>query len=256
MDIKNEDTDGRGGTDGRGNTDGRGSTIRNEWTDELEKQLQYIGECSQGYTQMYKMDILRYSTFQQRLTSLIISSGIISGALLTLSLALGIDKSQAMVIISTFLSFGTSVGQGYLYQIDYASIISELKRQAAKYSGLQNNIKRQLSMPRNKREKAKDYHYWITNSYDQLGETSLHIHPETITLYRTLCQKEKLPFPDEFSSNSRIIIHTDSLPDTHAFPDTLNNTIKDGSLRIQEALKYTDQHMHYELTRLAGHSEE
>lgn len=237
---------------------------RNEWTDELEKQLQYIGECSQGYTQMYKMDILRYSTFQQRLTSLIISSGIISGALLTLSLALGIDKSQAMVIISTFLSFGTSVGQGYLYQIDYASIISELKRQAAKYSGLQNNIKRQLSMPRNKREKAKDYHYWITNSYDQLGETSLHIHPETIILYRELCQKEKLPFPDEFSSNSRIVIHTE---DTQCIPrdDTSNetrdeakrgDTVENGSLRIQEALKYTDQHMHYELTRLAGHSEE
>lgn len=274
---------------------------RTEWTDELEKQLKYLGECAQGYVRMYKMDILRYSKLQQRWTSGNISAGVIGGALLTLALSLGLDQSQAMIIISAFLSFGSSVCQGYLYQVDYASILADLKRQAAKYSGLQNNIKRQLSMPRRKREKAEDYHYWITNNYDQLGETSLNIHPDTVDAYRKICEKDGLPFPDENAADARIVIHIDpangggnesTIPRVEAHkevredrgerkdngpqsprghvrentnvsdvlaPEDKSVLTKGGTLRgqvnIQEALGYTDQHMRYELARLAGHDE-
>jgi hypothetical protein len=254
-----------------------------EWTDELETQLKYLGECAQGYVRMYKMDILKYSAHQQRWTSGSISAGVISGALLTLSLALGIEHNQVMIIISTLLSFGSSVCHGYLYQIDYASIIADLKRQTAKYSGLQNNIKRQLSLSRDKREKAEDYHYWITNNYDQLSETSLNIHPDTIELYRKICKDSNLPFPDENADDAKIVVHVEKGCDTDRNDtgrnDTGRNTrrtkttglqdvisqedkstlVKGDSLRgqvnIQEALRYTDQHMQYELNRLAGHSE-
>lgn len=265
---------------------------KTEWTDELEKQLKYLGECAQGYVRMYKMDILRYSKLQQRWTSGNISAGVIGGALLTLALSLGIDQSQAMIIISAFLSFGSSVCQGYLYQVDYASTLADLKRQAAKYSGLQNNIKRQLSIPRRKREKAEDYHRWITNNYDQLAETSLNIHPDTVDEYRKICEKDGLPFPDENAADARIVIHIDPVnggsnestiphvevhkednisqsPRKHVRENTdVGDVLADedksvltkggtlrGQVNIQEALGYTDQHMRYELTRLAGHDE-
>jgi hypothetical protein len=266
---------------------------KSEWTEEIEKQLKYLGECAQGYVRMYKMDILRYSNLQQRWTQGGISAGILGAALLTMALSLGVENSQIMIIVSTFLSFGTSVCQGYLYQVDYATILADLKRQASKYSGLQNNIKRQLSMPRNKREKAEDYHYWITNNYDQLGETSLNIHPDTVEKYRNICEKDNLPFPDENAADARIVIHKDQdkeiLPvinsplnstmvkniDKHLPPrnSLLRISLEDvlapqdretlvkgsslkGQLNIQEALGYTDQHMRYELTRLARQGEE
>jgi hypothetical protein len=249
------------------------NTSNTEWTDELETQLKYLGECAQGYVRMYKMDILKYSAYQQRWTSGSISAGVISSALLTLSLALGIEHNQVMIIISTLLSFGSSVCHGYLYQVDYASIIADLKRQTAKYSGLQNNIKRQLSLSRDKREKAEDYHYWITNNYDQLSETSLNIHPDTIELYRKICKDSNLPFPDENADDAKIVVHVEtghvstcppirtSLLDVISQEDksTLVKVVKGDSLRgqvnIQEALRYTDQHMQYELNRLTGHTE-
>jgi len=211
-----------------------------EWTEELEKQVKYLGECAQGYSQMYKMDILRYSRIQQRLTTVSITAGILGGSLLTLALSLGIDKSQFIILISTLLSFGTSASQGYLYQMDYAKIIADLRRQASKYSALQNNIKRQLSLPRDKREKADDYHYWITNNYDQLGETSLSIHPDTIDMYRKICIKDSIPFPDENGDDSKIIIHIEKTEIAR------NNS--------DDEVKYTDQRMKYELSRLAEHN--
>ena len=73
------------------------------WTEELEAQLRYLGECAQGYVQMYKMDILRYSSQQQKWTNGNISAGVLGGALLTLALGLGLDQSQIMVIISAFI---------------------------------------------------------------------------------------------------------------------------------------------------------
>lgn len=261
------------------------------WTEELEAQLRYLGECAQGYVQMYKMDILRYSSQQQKWTNGNISAGVLGGALLTLALGLGLDQSQIMVIISAFISFGTSMCQGYLYHIDYGSILSDLRRQASKYSGLQNNIKRQLSLPRDLREKAKDYHYWITNNYDQLGETALNIHPSTIEAYRKICETSGLPFPDENARDAKIVVHIDqqrpsvegppisgpasgppkapSGPPKHErtatsvgevlAPEDRAALSSGGTLRgqvaVQAALKYTDQHMRYELGRLAGHDD-
>jgi hypothetical protein len=261
------------------------NTSNTEWTDELETQLKYLGECAQGYVRMYKMDILKYSSHQQRWTSGSISAGVISSALLTLSLALGIEHNQVMIIISTLLSFGSSVCHGYLYQVDYASIIADLKRQTAKYSGLQNNIKRQLSLSRDKREKAEDYHYWITNNYDQLSETSLNIHPDTIESYRKICKDSNLPFPDENADDAKIVVHVETghvetghveTGHVETYPPRRTKTVSTslldvisqedkstlvkgdslrGQVNIQEALRYTDQHMQYELNRLTGHTE-
>lgn len=235
-----------------------------EWTEELEKQIKYIGECCQGYTRMYKSDILRYSNLQQRWTSVSITAGILGGALLTLSLSLG--ESKAIIIVSAFLSFGTSVSQGYLYKMNYANILADLKRQASKYSALQNNIKRQLSIPRNKREKADDYHYWITQNYDTLGETSLNIHPDTIADYRKVCEKEGLPFPDENGIDSKIVIHVNTEYGDHRengdHRDQCENNENTENTENKERFEsdiplvniqqiYNDQHMKYELSRLA-----
>lgn len=246
---------------------------KTEWTEELEKQLKYLGECAQGYSRMYKMDILRYSSRQQKWTTGSIGAGVLGGALLTLSLSLGLSQSQVMVIISALLSFGASVCQGFLYQIDYATILADLKRQAAKYSGLQNNIKRQLSLPRHKREKAENYHYWITTSYDQLGETSLNIHPDTVEMYRKICKESNLPFPDESADDAKIVVHVDSqreppreslhtgpelmphlqIPPQVSSPVPLPDQVSSPMPQdeVKEALGYTDPHMRYELERLA-----
>lgn len=217
----------------------------NEWTEELEKQLQYIGESAQGYVRMYKMDILYYSAQQQRWSVCAISSSILSGSLLTLSLGLGLNHNQIMVIISALLAFGTSLSQNHIHRFDYATIIADLKRQASKYSGLQNNIKRQLSLPVNMREKAKDYHYWITNNYDQLGETALNIRSDTIEKYRRICQNEGISFPDENNNNSKVVIHIEKTP-------PLNNIISPQSNTQSNTQEYTDHIMKYELARLAN----
>lgn len=234
------------------------SNTENGWTSEIQDQLKYIGECAHGYTRMYKMDIEKYSSFQQKWTNGNISAGILGGSLLTLSLGLGLENSQAMVIVSAFISFATSFFQGYLHRVDYATIIADLKRQAAKYSNLQNNIKRQLSLPQHLREKAKDYHYWITSSYDQLGELSMNISSSTIEKYRKICEKEKIAFPDE--GDIKVVVHVDSPQPEVSAPRaevsaSVPKPVPSTPPLVDIGLQYTDQHMKYELARLAGHSE-
>ena len=216
-----------------------------EWTEELETQLKYIGECAQGYFRMYKMDILYYTAQQQKWSMLAMSSSILSGALLTLSLGLGINNDKGMIITSALLSFGTTLSQNHIRQTDYATLIADLKRQASKYSGLQNNIKRQLSLPVGMREKAKDYHYWISTNYDSLGETALNIRSETIEKYKIVCKNEGIVFPDENGDESKVVVHIDKTP-----PPVSQNVIV--SPTPHTANEYTDHIMKYELARLAN----
>lgn len=245
------------------------------WTPEIEKELEYISECAQGYVRMYKSDIRYYSKCQSMYTSLNISAGVLSGSLLTLSLAVGLDKSQAMIISSAFLSFVTSFAQGMVQKLDYSTTISNLKRQTAKYSALYNNISRQLTLPRELREKAKDYHYWITKSYDDLSETALDIREETITEYRKVCKDEGLSFPDE---RKKISIHIDSgqdgdngdlpkedragrpredpKPKEDHKPKEDSGVTRRSSTPAEAVLTLTDSRMRYELARLSAHETE
>lgn len=178
-----------------------------DWTDELEKSLRYIGDCSRGYVWMYKRDMQRYTQIYTIINNVSICAGVISGALGALSLGLGVEQHQGMIVTSVILTFITSITQGYISNAGYETSITNLKRQAAKYSGLINNIRRQLGLPRQKRERAGDYQRWIAKSFEDLSEASLDISDTVMEEYRKIAKEANLPFPDDTGIDSNIIIH-------------------------------------------------
>lgn len=247
-----------------------------DWTDELEKSLRYIGDCSRGYVWMYKRDMQRYTQIYTIINNVSICAGVTSGALGALSLGLGVEQHQGMIVTSVILTFITSITQGYISNAGYETSITNLKRQAAKYSGLINNIRRQLGLPRQKRERAGDYQRWIAKSFEDLSEASLDISDTVMEEYRKIAKEANLPFPDDTGIDSNIIIHaaqgvhevrvSTELPFEEKridiTPKPLEITPKPfeekGEKRIaekgqnilQEALKYSDAQMQYELARL------
>jgi hypothetical protein len=211
-----------------------------EWTSELEQQIQYIGNCARGYIWMLTRDVQTSEKEFQRIKYVSISLGVLSGSLATLSLAIGVDNTQFMILLSAILSFCTSMCQGYLNNIGYESDIGELKRQISKYSGLLNNIKRQLGISRENRESAQDYHRWISESYAQLSEFS--INEETFNAYRIESEKLNLPIPIELNKDSNITIHSPTSPSSHEESKEESKEPLDGT--------FSNAQMAYELSRL------
>ena len=251
-----------------------------EWTSDLENHMQYIGNCSRGYVWMYQQDIQKYSAIFQRFSNVGIAFGIIAGCLGSLSL--GFQDTQALVAISSVLAFGTSLCEGYLRKCDFEGKIGDLKRQTIKYAGIVNNIRRQLGLPRNKRERADDYQKWITQNYQELNEIIIIISPEVVAEYKVKCLLENLPYPDDVCPASNIVINVkrnekdegnenEEAKEEHdngnvidngndkpvgngnvnEKQDEVNNTMIRNPSILQDALKFSDQYMKYELSRLA-----
>ena len=207
---------------------------------------------------MYHQDIQKYSIIFQRFSNVGIGFGVLAGCLGALSLGLGVADSQALIAISSILAFGTSLCEGYIRKCDFEGKIGDLKRQATKYSGIVNNIRRQLGLPRDKRERADDYQRWITQNYQELSEVSIVISPEVIMQYRLKTLLEKLPYPDDVCAESNIVIYTGEKTrekETDGKEEVLVDIVEEkvhirNPSILQDALPYSDKHMRYELARL------
>lgn len=242
-----------------------------EWTDQLEHQLQYLGNCARGYIWMYRRDVQRFSQINRWLKGIAVTLSVLAGSFGVLAASLRIDQTAIFAGISAVLAFGTSFCQGYLSNSSYDDLISDLKRQISKYSGLVNNIKRQLGLPRKERERALDYHRWISKNYDELTETTLEPTESAIQEYKAVSAASGLPFPDDTGKDGNISIYlkqgeNEEEKDGHSLIEAISpqdlavvgkpgGTLR-GQTNLQEALKYTDQHMKYELARLERHSQD
>jgi len=229
------------------------------WTSEIEKQIQYIGNCARGYAWMYRRDSQDTSNLYNRLNGLSMMLGAISGVLSIVNVSISQSdgsSSSPLNIMSGIFSFGTLFLQGYITSSKFESTSSDLKRQASKYTGIVDNIRRQLSVPRLQREKADDYHRWITKNYEDLNESELDVSDETIEAYRLIAKESGLPFPgdaDNTSSNIDIYDEKEEKPRSGTLDPEISRpevniaaeTIKDA----HEGLKYTDANMRYELSR-------
>lgn len=184
--------------------------MEREWTDQLEKQLQYLGNCCRGYIWMYKRDIQKFSKVSFWVKTGGIILGVLGGCLGVLAGTLHIEQTDIMIGLTAVFSFGASFCQGFLSQSKYDEKISDLKRQISVYSGLANNIRRQLGQSRHHRERAEDYHRWITEKYGELGQTCIDATSESIEQYKALCGVTGLPFPDDPDKESNIDIYKDS----------------------------------------------
>lgn len=267
-------------------------TNTHDWTDELELQMKYLGDCCRGYVWMFKRDIQKFARIAFWLRTTGITLGVLGGCIGVMAATLKADASDIMIGITSVFSFGTAFCQGFLTQNDYDEKISSLKRQISRYSGMANNIRRQLGLPRQERERAIDYHRWITASYDEMTQTCADATPATVEEYKAMCAITNLPFPDDTDKESNIGIYKGAssvkltikpdkpdgaddteekavVPQIPRVPVNLAAVIDEndkdivlsgnrfgtlkGQASLQEAFKYTDSHMRYEMERLQQH---
>jgi hypothetical protein len=182
------------------------------WTKEIEEQLQSLGNCARGYIWMYDRDKSVLEKKFDRLKKVSVFISTLSGALGTLSLAIGVDQSTVIIFFSVILSFISSMSQGYLNTAEYGALISDLNRNIRKYSSFANNVRRQLSRPRKSRERADDYYRWISENYNQINEDPLAISEETVKEYNKKAPLLGLPTTDQIGIDSKIAIHGGSKP--------------------------------------------
>jgi hypothetical protein len=138
-------------------------TITDEWNHKLEEVIIEISKkCAKNkatfmnYAQksLYRYNIMMYS---------LIVLGPISGILSTVN-----SDHPAIGICASILGFATGTISAVIKFSDYQEKTLTYKTLANKYSSLETNISRQLTLSKKDRVNAGKYLEWVTTSYQEL----------------------------------------------------------------------------------------
>jgi hypothetical protein len=258
------------------------------WTPEIESDVKYIGDCARGYLWMYRRDVRQYSQYHKILSNSIMLLAVLGPGLVALGVGLREEK-----VLSTFglvISFLVGVGEGIVRNFEFETKVANLKRQASKFSGLVNNIRRQLLSPPEQREDPNSYQTWIAKNYDDLVDAAVDISDTTYSEYEKTASVHGLPVPDSITELNAIKVNSigkeeekdgekrlhvraptrirklsvantppPSLDNvrvgSNTPPDNTRSRSDTNSSPTREGIKFSDEHMKYELQRLQGHVE-
>lgn len=162
-------------------------TVTSVWNDSIENTLKEICDKCLAYKWMnifsVKKNQLKYNILMY--TSIII--GPISGVLSTVS-----NTDNSISILVTVFSFFSGVISAIIKFSEFGEKASSHKTAATKYSSLENNITRQLSLNRSDRVNAGEYLEWITTSYDELFSSSPFISDEIYYEWKIFSKENKI----------------------------------------------------------------
>jgi hypothetical protein len=200
-------------------------TTTSTWSDSIENTIKDIGDSCLAYKWMnilsVKKNELKYNILMY--TSIII--GPVSGILSAVSNG---DNLPTLDILVTVFSFLSGVISAVIKFSEFGEKAISYKTAAAKYSSLENNIKRQLSLHRDDRVNAGEYLEWISTSYDELFSGSPLVTDE---IY-----EEWIRFAKENNIETKIKQHAPL------------STVKTET--NVDLTKYSDGKMRYEMARL------
>jgi hypothetical protein len=171
-----------------------------KWNSNIEQNIKEIGESCKGYkwmhitsakTAMQSYNILMFTT---------ICIGPLGGLFGTISAARdecdgGASTLQVFVIVCAFIS-GVLASIVKYSQYNQKSI--DHRTAAAKYTSLEGNVRRQLSLFREDRVNAGKYFQWVSVSFDDLFAGSPLITNDVYKEWVTFAQKHNLFVPKEY----------------------------------------------------------
>jgi hypothetical protein len=252
------------------------------WNAALEEVTRTVGENSQGYKFMHikaaRSNLKRYEFLMYMSIFLGPLSAVISGV----GMSLQPDPPAVFDIISSIIAFIAGIFTAIVKfgKFDQSAISHKLA--ASKYTSLESNVRRQLTLPRNVRIASVNYISWLNTVYDELFISSPLIPDRIVSDYERSNMHTGISTPTK--QNNVILINTDYEQDTitaltnnnaiqinkqhsnqqleaekepspeenEALSNT-NNIKRTGSfIPFTELNQYSDGMMNYEMKRLIG----
>jgi hypothetical protein len=216
-------------------------TTTSVWTENIESVLSQIHKTCISYKWMSIATSKRNEMKYNVLMYISIVIGPLSGILSVFS------ESQTTGMFVTVFSFMSGVISAVIKFSEFGEKAALYKTIAAKYSSLQNNINRQLSLNKEDRVNAGEYLEWISRSYDELFSATPLI-PDDI--YHKFVDNKVVNNEDYTKKNSDVKVESNKVE------HQLNMTIENGENKFATSHsidfgQYSDGKMRYELARLA-----
>ena len=234
-----------------------------EWNDKLENAAKNIGESAKGFKLMHIAEAQKAQKIYNRLMIL----GIFLGPLASFNAgfhdSFSSDIKTGMTVIGTVsgLLSGVVVAIIKFGKYDEESRIN--KQVAARYTSIESNVRRQLSLYRNDRIPASTYMEWLELKYEELFLSAPLLPPRAYDEYYNVSKKLGLNIPNryettitinnEFKNTSQDNITSVNINEPSSIVDNTNNletSSVDNSVSSPQLDKYLDKMLQYEMSRL------
>lgn len=250
-----------------------------KWNPHIEKTIKDIGESCKGYKWMHiklaKLSMQKYNY----LMYLTICTGPLAGLFATIASSKGScdNEYRTLQVLVIACSFFSGVLASVVKYSKYNQKSIDHKTAAAKYTSLEGNVRRQLSLCREDRVNAGKYLQWVSDSFDDLFSGSPLISNDVYREWVVFAKKYGLVIPKEYG----IMVNMEPIKDmsnigdikinnrdTTDSPSGDNRDEENPNISIPvvntefrrtdrytaypELKKYTDPRMEYELSRMFG----
>jgi hypothetical protein len=157
-----------------------------------------IGEKSTGYKIMH----IKSSRNVSKKYNWLMYSGIVLGPLAALLSGIGVTLHPETEVTFPIISACLAFMSGIVVSISKFGKLEENgsshKLAASKYTSLESNVRRQLSLCRIDRVSAGQYLEWIGNSFDELFLASPLIAAKIYDNYIKIAKQNNISIPDEY----------------------------------------------------------
>lgn len=223
-----------------------GVDSKENWNDQLESSIKFIGERALGYKIMH-VRAARSSTLTY---DMLMYAGIVCGPLAGLIACIGTILSNCPEIIFPIISAAiASVSAIFVGSVKFGKFEEQSvahKVAAARYTSLESSIRQQLTLNRNQRIEGKEYLHYIGNSYDELFNISPLIPKKINQAYAKKARESGLTVPEEYA----LTVTIDPIYEKNTI--TQPQCLKRGESLISfpNFSKYSDGQMEYEMKRM------
>jgi len=232
------------------------------WNEKIEIVAKNIGEDAKSYKLMHIIQAQKAHDIYNKLTIWGIIIGPFSGILNAINQSLQPD-SPTIPIIVIILSFISGILVAMVKFGKYDEITNANQSAAARYTGLEANIRRQLSLYRANRVTAKTYLEWVEAKYEEILISAPLLSTSVYITFTKRAKNEgwKIPNKDEYviainkeeCSTPTVSNRDKTIPTLPSTPEpTPNLVLKRSSTmaKMPEINQYSDRMLQYELNRL------
>jgi len=247
------------------------------WNHSIEEVVKHIGESSKAYKIMHIKEAQKANEIYNYLMLSGIVLGPMAGIVSAIGSSLNISSYPSITISQIILGFLSGIFIAILKFGKYDEISSSNKSAAAKYSSLEANVRRQLSLYRSDRITAKDYIEWLETKYEEIVTSAPLLSNNVFEQYTKLAKENNWIVPDQYNEvidinqeyedekaielfdKSRIITIEEDLESDNM---KKSKNLKNGNVvqifrtntmaKIPEINSCSDQMLNYEMKRMMG----
>jgi hypothetical protein len=228
-----------------------------DWNDKIELVVKNIGEMSTGYKIMHiEVAQTSYKSYKKwMLLGIII--GPITGTLSSIGAI--IESNLIIPIIVSIMSFLSGIIVAIIKFGKFEELSSSNKNAAAKYTSLESNIRRQLSLYRKNRINPIKYMEWIETKFDELFSAAPLIPIEIYNKYIEFAKENGKIIPKKYNTTIEINNNEQNiqqLTNTSEIEINIQNKKqikRSNTLSNRPELKiFNDGMMKYEIERMFG----